>query len=86
MPGLILPAIVYKVKRKLCCIFIEHHNSESLYLQRGQTIGVVMSCVVKQEELGQQPEKRKEDAHCVAGWSNCAETSIGGASRERGES
>ena len=39
-----------------------------------------MSCVVKQEELGQQPEKRKENTHCVAGRRNCVETSIGGAS------
>ena len=54
--GLILPEIVYNVKRKLGCIFIENHNSETLDLQRGQTIGFVMSCVVMQEELGQQPE------------------------------
>ena len=63
MLGLRLPEIVYNVKRKLGCIFIENHNSESLYLQRGQTIGVVTSCIVKQEELGQQPEKLKEDTH-----------------------
>ena len=55
--GLILPEIVFNVKRKLGCIFIENHNSESL----GQTIGVVTSWVVMQEELGQQPEKHKED-------------------------
>ena len=67
MLGLILPEIVFKVKRKLGCIFIENHNSESLYLQRGQTIEKVTSCVVKQEELGQQPEKRKENMHCAAG-------------------
>ena len=39
MPGLILPEIVYNVKRKIGCIFIENHNSVSLDLQRGQTIG-----------------------------------------------
>ena len=39
--GLILPEIVYNVKRKIGCIFIENHNSVSLDLQRGQTIGVV---------------------------------------------
>ena len=58
VPGLILPEIVYNVKRKLGCIFIENHNSVSLDLQRGQTIGVVTSCVVTQEDLGQQSEKR----------------------------
>ena len=67
MLGSIPPEIVYNVKRKLGCIFIENHNSESLYFQRGQTIGVVTSCVVKQEELGQQQEKRKENMHCAAG-------------------
>ena len=54
--GLILPEIVYNIKKKLGCIFIENHNSESLGLQRGQRIGVVTSCVVTQEELGQRPE------------------------------
>ena len=78
--GLILPEIVYNVKRKFCCTFIDNHNSESLNLQRGQTIGVVTSCVVKQEELGQQPEKRKENTHCVAGRRSCTETSIGSTS------
>ena len=66
--GLILPEIVYNVKRKLGCIFIENHNSVSLDLQRGQTIGVVTSCVVMQEELGQ---KHKENTQCVTGQSNC---------------
>ena len=51
--GLILPEIVYKVKRKIGFIFLENYNSESLDFQRGQTIGVVTSCVVTQEELGQ---------------------------------
>ena len=78
MAGLILPEIVYNVKRKLGCIFIEKHNSEPL--QRGQTIGVVKSCVVTLEELGQQPEKCKEKTQYITGRSNCAETRIGGAS------
>ena len=64
--GLILPEIVFNVKRKLRCVFIENHNSETLDLQRGQTIGFVTSCLVTQEELGQQPEKRKETRHSVA--------------------
>ena len=78
--GLILPEIVYNFKRKLGCIFIENHNSVSLDLQRGQTIGVVTSCVVTQEELGQKPEKRKENIQCVTGRSICEETPIGGPS------
>ena len=47
--GLILPEIVYRVKRKLGCIFIENHNSKPLDLQQGQAIGCVTSCVVKPE-------------------------------------
>ena len=33
--GLILPEIVYNVKKNLGCTFIENHNSEPLDLQRG---------------------------------------------------
>ena len=33
-----------------------------------------------QDELGQQPEKRKENTQCVTGRSNGAETRIGSAS------
>ena len=80
MTGLILPEIVYNVKRKLGCIFIENYNSESLDLQRGQTIRVVTSCIMMQEELGQKLEKHKDDTKCVTGWSNDTETRIGGAS------
>ena len=99
--GLILPEIVYRVKRKLGCIFIENHNSKPLDLQRGQTIGCVTSCVVKCEEQGQQPEMRKNmtpgvtepsnDAEkagrtpCVIERSNVADTCIGGASRRDAE-
>ena len=71
------PEIVYNLKRKLDCIFIENHNSVSLNLQSGQSIGVVTSYVVAQEELGQKSEKRKEDTQCVTGQSNWAETHIG---------
>ena len=38
------------------------------------------SCLVAQEEVGQQPEKCKEDMQCVTGRSYDAETRIGGAS------
>ena len=53
--GLILPEIVYNARKKLGCIFIENHNSVSLDLQGGQTIGCITSCIVKKEEIGQQP-------------------------------
>ena len=46
VPGLVLPEIVYNVKKKLGCIFVENHNPEPLMLKRGQTIGLVTSCVV----------------------------------------
>ena len=49
MTGLILPEIVYNIKKKLVSIFIENHNSESLDLKRGQTIGLVTSCIVMQQ-------------------------------------
>ena len=76
MTGLILPEIVYNVKKKLGCIFKENHNSESLDLKRGQTIGLVTSCIVMQEEQGQRPEKRKEDMQSVQSIENrrCYET------------
>ena len=80
VPGLILPEIIYNVKRKIGCIFIESHNSVHLDLQRGQIIGVVTSCVVTREDLGQQSKMRNEDTQGVTGQSNCAETCIGGAS------
>ena len=83
--GLILLEIVYNVKRKLGSIFIENHNSVSLDLQKGQTIGVVTSCVVTQEDLGQQSEMRNENTQDVTGQSNCAETRIGGASAGNAE-
>ena len=78
--GIILPEIVYNFKKKLGCIFIENHNSEPLVLQRGQTIGFVTSCVVTEEELGQQPEKHKENTQSVTGRINDAKIRIGGPS------
>ena len=48
-------------------------------LKRGQTIGLVMSCVVTQAEQGQLPEKCKEDTQSVTGRSNNTDTRIGGA-------
>ena len=80
MTGLILPEIVYNVKKKLGCIFIENHNSEPLKLKRGQTIGLVTSCVVTQAEQGQLSEKRKENTQSVTGHSNDSDTRIGGTS------
>ena len=44
-----------------------------------------MSCLVVQAELGQWPEKRKEDTQSVTGRINDAETLIGGASVENRE-
>ena len=79
-PGLILPEIVYNIKKKLGCIFIENHNSKLLMMKRGQTIGLVMSSVVMQAEQGQLLEKHKEDTQSLTGWSNETNTCIGGAS------
>ena len=64
---LILPEIVYNVKKKLGCIFIENHNSEPLEMKRGQTKGLVTSCVVMQAEQGQLPKKCKEDMQSATG-------------------
>ena len=70
MPGLVLHEIVYNVKKKLGCIFVENHNSEPLKLKRGQTIGLVTSCVVTQAECGQTLEMHKEDTQSITGRSN----------------
>ena len=64
MTGLILPEIVYSVKKKLGCIFIEIHNSKPLELT----------------EQGQLPEKRKKNTQSVTGRSNDRDTRTGGAS------
>ena len=47
-----MPEVVYNIKKKLGWIFAENHNSESMVLKRGQTVGLVTSCVVMQEEQG----------------------------------
>ena len=67
IPGLVLPEIVYNVKKKLGCIFVENHNFEPLMLKRGQTIGLVTSCVVTQDKQGQTPEVCKQDTQSVTG-------------------
>ena len=85
MNGLILPEIVYNIKKKLGCIFIENHNSKLLMLKIGQTIGLVTSCIVRQVEQGQLPEKHKEDMQSVTGQSNDRNTCIGSASRGNAE-
>ena len=41
LTGLILVEVVYNVKKKLGCIYIENHNLEPLELKRGLTIGLV---------------------------------------------
>ena len=33
IPGLVLPQIVYNIKKKLGCIFVENSNSESMVLK-----------------------------------------------------
>ena len=83
--GLILPEIVYNVKKKLGCIFIENHNSEPLELKREQMIGKVTPCIVTQAEQGQLLKKLKEDMQSVTGWSNDMDTRICGASGENAE-
>ena len=50
IPRLVLPKIVYNVKKKLGCIFVENHNPQFLLLNRGQTIGLVTSYIMMQEE------------------------------------
>ena len=50
IPGLVLPEIVYNVKKKLGCIFVENHYPESLLSERGLTIGLVMSCKVSDKK------------------------------------
>ena len=48
-------------------------------------IGLVTSCVVTEEELGQGPEKQKENTQSVTEQINDTETRIGGASVENAE-
>ena len=80
VPRLVLPDIVYNVKRKLGCIFVENHNPESIVLKQGQTIGLVTSCVVTQKEHGQALLERNDARQCVPERSNATESGKGGAS------
>ena len=64
-----LPEIGYNIKKKLGCLFVENHNSESMLLKKGQTVGLVTSCVVAQEEQGQTPAERSVTKQSVTGMS-----------------
>ena len=75
-----IPEIVYNIKKKLGCIFVENHNSEPMGLKRGQTIGLVTSCVVMQQEQGQAPAECSDAMQRVARMRNGAVTRIGSAS------
>ena len=48
------------VGKKLGCIFVENHNLESILLKKGQTIGLVTSCLVMQEVQSQTPVERSD--------------------------
>ena len=80
IPRLVLLEIVYNVKKKLGCIFVENHNPESVLLKRGQTIVLVTSCVVMQEKKDQAPVENSDVMQSVTGKSNDMDTCIGGAS------
>ena len=57
---LLLPEIVYNIKKKLGFIYIENHNSETRVLKRGHTIGIVM-----QEEEGHTLAERSDATQSV---------------------
>ena len=44
IPGLVLPEVVYNVKKKLGCIFVENHNSEPLMLKRATVFSSLDAC------------------------------------------
>ena len=77
---LVLPEIVYNIKKKLGCIFVKNHNLEFIQLKRQQPIGLVKSCVVTQEEQGQTLVELSDAMQRVTERSNDTETSIGGPS------
>ena len=52
----------------------------SMVLKRGQTVGLVTSCVVTQEEQGQTPPEHSDATQRVTRLSNDKDTRIGGAS------
>ena len=60
IPRLVLPEIVNYIKKKLGCVFVENHNSESMVLKKGQTIGLVTSFVMTQEDQGQKSLERND--------------------------
>ena len=51
-----------------------------MVLKRWQTIGLVTSCIVTQEEQGQTPVEHSDTMQSVMGKSNDTNTHIGGAS------
>ena len=71
-----LPEIVYNIKKELGCIFVENHDSESMVLKRGQTVGLMT--LVMQEEQGQLPAERSDEMQSIMGTSNDMGTSKGG--------
>ena len=75
-----LPEIAYNIKKKLGCILVENHNLESMVLKREQTIRLVTSCVMMQEEQGQTPGERSDVTQSVKRMSNDMDTRIGGVS------
>ena len=64
---------------------MENHNPQSIVLKRGQTIGLVMSCVVTQEEQGHSLIENSDATQSVTGKSNDTENCVGGASGRRAE-
>ena len=74
IPGLVLPEIVNNIKKKLGCIFVENHTYGSMMLKRGQTVGLVMSCKMTQEEQGQKPAECSDATQSVTGTSNDTDT------------
>ena len=75
-----LPEIVYNVKKKLGCKFVEKHNLEPMGLKRGLTMGLVTLCVVTQEEQGQAPAERCDATQSIGRTSYDTDTHTGGAS------
>ena len=69
-----LPEIVYNIKKKLGCIFVENHNPESILLKRVLTIGLLYVMRVSQEEQGQAPVENDTE-NCIGG------TSVGDAEK-----
>ena len=64
---LVRSEIIYNIKKKLGCIYVENHNSEPMVLKRRQTVGLVTSCVVTKEEQGQTPVDGSDATQHVMG-------------------